>query len=81
MTDAEKVTKLAAAIGRADRFLAEIDAVAEINSIARGAGNRKCSELTQGAVRRARKTLQRALRCVEDKTNRANKPNQTEAKL
>ena len=79
MTDAEKVNKLTKAIGRAVQILTEIDAVAEINSIARGAGNRKCSELTQGAVRRAQKTLQRALRCVEDKTNGANRPNQTEA--
>lgn len=70
MTDAEKVEDLQRAIRRAVRILAEIDAVAEINGIARGAGNRKCSELTQGAVRRARKTLQRALRCVKDKTNR-----------
>ena len=64
MTDAEKVAILAEAAQKADRVLLEIDAVAEINSIARGAGNRKCSDWTQSVARRARKTLQAALKRV-----------------
>ena len=62
LTDAEKVAILLDALHRADRTLMEIDAVAEINSIARGIGNRKCSEWTQSVTRRARKILQAALK-------------------
>lgn len=64
LTDAEKVAILLDALHRADRTLMEIDAVAEINSIARGIGNRRCSEWTQSVTRRARKILQAALKRV-----------------
>ena len=64
LTDAEKVTILLDALHRADRTLMEIDAIAEINSIARGAGTRRCSEWTQSVTRRARKILQAALKRV-----------------
>ena len=64
LTDAEKVAILLDALHRADRTLMEIDAVAEINSIAPGIGNRKCSEWTQTVTRRARKILQAALKKV-----------------
>lgn len=64
LTDAEKIAILTEAAQKADRLLLEIDAVAEINSIARGAGNRKCSDWTQSVARRARKTLQAALKRV-----------------
>lgn len=64
LTDAEKVAVLLDAVKRADRTLLEIDAVAEINSIARGSGNRKCSEWAQNAARRARKILQAAQKKV-----------------
>jgi len=64
LTDAEKVAILTEAAKKADRVLLEIDAVAEINSIARGIGNRKCSDWTQSVARRARKTLQAALKRV-----------------
>jgi hypothetical protein len=64
LTDAEKIAILLDALHRADRTLMEIDAVAEINSIARGIGNRRCSEWTQSVTRRARKILQSALKRV-----------------
>ena len=64
LTDAEKIAILLDALHRADRILMEIDAVAEINSIARGIGNRKCSDWTQSITRRARKILQSALKRV-----------------
>ena len=64
LTDAQKIAILLDALHRADRTLMEIDAVAEINSIARGIGNRRCSEWTQSVTRRARKILQAALKRV-----------------
>ena len=64
LPDAEKIAILLDALHRADRTLMEIDAVAEINSIARGIGNRRCSEWTQSVTRRARKILQAALKRV-----------------
>ena len=64
LTDAEKIAILLDALHRADRTLMEIDAVAEINSIARGIGNRRCSEWTQSVTRRSRKILQAALKRV-----------------
>lgn len=64
LTDAEKIAILLDALHRAGRTLMEIDAVAEINSIARGIGNRRCSEWTQSVTRRARKILQAALKRV-----------------
>lgn len=64
LTDAEKIAILLDALHRVDRTLMEIDVVAEINSIARGTGNRKCSDWTQSVTRRARKILQAALKKV-----------------
>ena len=81
LTDAEKIAILLDALHRADRTLMEIDAVAEINSIARGIGNRKCSEWTQSVTRRARKILQAALRRVADKTNKSDKTNEKAVRL
>jgi hypothetical protein len=71
LTDAEKIAILLDALHRADRTLMEIDAVAEINSIARGVGNRKCSEWTQSVTRRARKILQSAQKRVCPQAGRA----------
>lgn len=65
MTDAEKVTKLASAISRADRELDVLLAYHEIGSIASPAGRKRCSEWAIATALRVRKILRNALKKAE----------------